>query len=262
MFRTAIIAATLGATLSTFPTIQAGETAPEVKPAVITPPSGPGIPTITPEVTWTQKQKASYLIGTQMGKSLKQIKDEIEPELVLLALKDTLAGRPSPFSAQEEQQVMQKFQQDMQAGEAKRAGDRKGVNTTWLAENGKKPGVKTIASGLQYEVLATGKGQQAAMGKTVTVHYTGTMLDGTEFDSSVKRGQPADFPLNPGGLIQGWLEAIPLMKEGDRWKLYIPSDLAYGERGNRGIPPNSLLIFEVELIKVAAAPAPAIPGVK
>ncbi len=262
MFRTAIVTAALCAVLPSVHSIQAGETAPEVKPAVIPPPAAPGIPTITPDTPWTQKQKASYLIGIQMGKSLKQIKDEIEPELVLLALKDALGGRPSPFSPQEEAQVMQKFQQDMQAAEAKRAGDRKGTNVAWLAENGKKPGVKTTASGLQYEVLATGAGQQAAMGKTVTVHYTGTMLDGTEFDSSVKRGQPADFPLNPGGLIQGWLEAIPMMKEGDRWKLYIPSDLAYGERGNRGIPPNSLLIFEVELIKVTAGPAPAIPGVK
>ncbi|HEX3132032.1 MAG TPA: FKBP-type peptidyl-prolyl cis-trans isomerase, partial [Planctomycetota bacterium] len=166
----------------------------------------------------------------------------------------------SVIPADQEQAVMQIFQKGMQTKEAKRTESRVADNKKWLDENGKKEGITTTASGLQYQVLTKGAGKQAAMGKTVTVHYTGTMLDGTVFDSSVQRGEPADFPLNPGGLIQGWLEALPMMKEGDKWKLFIPSSLAYGEQGNQGIAPNSLLIFEVELIKVAsndAAPAGA-----
>ena len=206
---------------------------------------------------WTNDQKASYLIGQNMGKRLKPFAGDLDAKLILQAIEDALAGKPSAVPASEENAVMQAFQDGMQAKEAKRAESRVADNTKWLADNGKKDGITTTASGLQYQVLAKGTGKQAAMGRTVTVHYTGTMLDGSVFDSSVARGEPADFPLNPGGLIQGWLEAIPLMKEGDKWKLFIPSDLAYGPQGNQGIPPNSLLIFEVELIKVAAADAGA-----
>jgi FKBP-type peptidyl-prolyl cis-trans isomerase FklB len=205
---------------------------------------------------WTSDQKASYLIGTQMAKRLKPFAADLDTAKIVQAIEDVFAGKESAVPASEEQAVMQTFQEGMQAKEAKRGESRKGDNVKWLAENAKKDGVKTTASGLQYQVMNAGGGKQAAMGTTVTVHYTGTLLDGTKFDSSVDRGEPADFPLNPGGLIQGWLEAIPMMKEGDKWKLFIPSDLAYGEQGNQGIPPNSLLIFEVELIKVASdAPA-------
>jgi FKBP-type peptidyl-prolyl cis-trans isomerase FklB len=210
---------------------------------------------------WTNEQKASYLIGQNMGKRLKPFAGDLDANLIAKAIQDVLAGKPSAVPAAEEQAVMQAFQESMQGKEAKRAESRVADNKKWLDDNGKKDGVTTTASGLQYQVLAKGTGKQAAMGKTVTVHYVGTMLDGTTFDSSVDRGEPADFPLNPGGLIQGWLEALPLMKEGDKWKLFIPSDLAYGPQGNQGIPPNSLLIFEVELIKVAGA-EPATGGVE
>jgi FKBP-type peptidyl-prolyl cis-trans isomerase FklB len=210
---------------------------------------------------WTNDQKASYLIGQNMGKRLKPFAGDLDAKLISQAIQDVLAGKPSVVPADQEQAVMQVFQEGMQAKEAKRAESRVADNKKWLDENGKKEGITTTASGLQYQVLTKGAGKQAAMGKTVTVHYTGTMLDGTVFDSSVQRGEPADFPLNPGGLIQGWLEALPMMKEGDKWKLFIPSNLAYGEQGNQGIAPNSLLIFEVELIKVAGA-EPAAGGVE
>jgi len=218
----------------------------------------PAAPAAGASAGWTSDQKASYLIGVQMAKRLKPFAADLDTAKIIQAIEDVFAGKESVVPASEEQAVMQTFQEGMQAKEAKRGESRKGDNLKWLEANGKKEGVKSTATGLQYQVMNAGGGKQAAMGTTVTVHYTGTLLDGTKFDSSVDRGEPADFPLNPGGLIQGWLEAIPMMKEGDKWKLFIPSDLAYGEQGNQGIPPNSLLIFEVELIKVGAgAPAPA-----
>lgn len=208
---------------------------------------------------WTNDQKASYLIGVQMAKRLKPFAKDLDAEKIVQAIQDTFAGKDQVVPAAQEQAVMAAFQAAMEKKEGDRAAQRKETNAKWLVENAKKAGMQSTKSGVQYEVLKTGAGKQAALGTSVTVHYTGTLLDGTEFDSSVRRGQPADFPLREGGLIQGWIDAIPLMKEGDKWKLYIPSDLAYGERGNQGIGPNELLIFEVELIKVAAADAPAKP---
>ena len=224
---------------------------------------GPGVvapvaPAVGESAKWTNDQKASYLIGQQMAKSLKPFVADLDTALLIKSIQDAFADKPSMVPANEAQAVMQAFEVTMQGKEAKRAEGRVAENASrvpenakWLAANGKKDGVKTTATGLQYQVMATGAGKQAAMGKTVKVHYTGTLLDGSVFDSSVARGEPADFPLNPGGLIQGWLEAIPMMKEGDKWKLFIPSDLAYGQQGNQGIAPNSVLIFEVELIKVS-----------
>ena len=220
---------------------------------------GPGVvaPAGGESAKWTNDQKASYLIGQQMAKRLKPFAADLDTALLIKSIQDVFADKPSVVPASEEQAVMQAFQETMQGKEAKRAEGRVAENVKWLAANGKKDGVKTTVTGLQYQVMATGAGKQAAMGKTVKVHYTGTLLDGSVFDSSVARGEPADFPLNPGGLIQGWLEAIPMMKEGDKWKLFIPSELAYGERGNQGIAPNSVLIFEVELIKVSSGEAAA-----
>lgn len=208
---------------------------------------------------WSNDQKASYLIGVQMAKRLKPFAKDLDAEKIVLAIQDILAGKDQAVPAAQEQAVMTAFQAAMEKKEGDRAAARKDTNAKWLAENAKKDGIKSTKSGVQYEVLKTGAGKQAALGTSVTVHYTGTLLDGSVFDSSVQRGQPADFPLREGGLIQGWIDALPLMKEGDKWKLYIPSDLAYGERGNQGIGPNELLIFEVELIKVAAGDAPAKP---
>ena len=119
-----------------------------------------------------------------------------------------------------------------------------------LAKNKKQDGVKTLQSGLQYKVITEGKGKSPKASDTVTVNYAGTLIDGTEFDSSYKRGQPATFPV--GGVIKGWTEALQLMKEGSKWQLVIPADLAYGEQGRPGIPPNAVLIFEVELVSIKA----------
>ncbi len=222
----------------------------EPAPVVVAPAAGES-------AAWTNDQKASYLIGQSMGKQLKPFASDLDAKLIVRAIEDALAGKPSVVPAAEGPAVMKAFEDGMQAKETKRAESRVADNKKWLDENGKKPGIISTASGLQYQVITKGAGKQAAMGKAVTVHYTGTMLDGTVFDSSVESGQPVDFSLNPGGLIQGWLEAIPMMKEGDKWKLFIPSDLAYGPQGKQPIAPNSLLIFDVELIKVAGdEPAP------
>ena len=129
------------------------------------------------------------------------------------------------------------------------AQDAAAKGETYLKENAKKEGVKTLPSGLQYKVVKEGNGKSPKATDTVSVHYRGTLIDGTEFDSSIKRGEPAEFPVNR--VIKGWTEALQLMKEGDKWMLYIPSNLAYGERGaGADIGPNETLIFEVELLKV------------
>lgn len=126
--------------------------------------------------------------------------------------------------------------------------DNKLEGEAFLAENAKKEGVTVTASGLQYEVIASGSGATPTLSDTVETHYTGRFMDGTEFDSSVTRGQPLTFPVT--GVIAGWTEALQLMQEGDKWKLYIPSELAYGERGVGPIPPNATLIFDIELLAV------------
>lgn len=137
-------------------------------------------------------------------------------------------------------------------------GELEGAGAQFLAENAKKDGVKTTASGLQYKVLSEGTGKQPAATDQVTVHYTGTLVDGTKFDSSVDRGEPATFPLN--GVIKGWTEGVQLMKEGAKYQLFIPYDLGYGERGaGAQIPPYSTLIFDIELIKVMDTPLPPPP---
>jgi FKBP-type peptidyl-prolyl cis-trans isomerase FklB len=205
------------------------------------------------------QQKASYLVGVQMADTIKRF--ELDLASLVQGLQDAATGKPPVVGLNQAEKIMGQYQMEFQAKQAKKGAERKDTNVKWLAENAKKPGVKTTASGLQYEVLASGAGKQAAMGTTVTVHYVGTLLDGTEFDSSIKRGQPAEFPLAPKSLIQGWLEAIPMMKEGDKWKLYIPSELAYGEQAPPNIGPNQILIFETELIKVVPTPEPGmVPG--
>jgi len=137
----------------------------------------------------------------------------------------------------------------MAAAAEKKAGPAIEEGRKFLAENGKKPGVITTASGLQYEVLTAGTGETPKLTDKVTTHYKGTLINGKQFDSSYDRGEPATFPVS--GVIKGWTEALQLMKVGDKWKLYIPYDLAYGERGaGRDIPPYSTLIFEIELLKV------------
>lgn len=193
------------------------------------------------------------MIGMDVGQSLLQIKDEVDVEIMARAVSDVLAGRETALSREEANRVreafMQRLQQEMAAKRAKLAEENKKAGEAFLAENRKREGVKVTASGLQYEVIKEGNGRKPSATDQVKVHYVGTLIDGTKFDSSRDRGQPAVFPLN--GVIPGWTEGLQLMSEGSIYKLYIPAELAYGEQGTQGlIGPNATLIFEVELLEV------------
>ena len=203
------------------------------------------------------KQKISYAIGMDIGSNLKRQEIDVDPKILAAGIADALTGKLQLTDA-EAKQVINEFRTQMMAkmeSKQKEAGDKNiKAGEDFLAANAKKEGVKTTASGLQYKVLKAGdgKGKTPKPTDTVKVHYHGTLIDGTVFDSSVDRGQPATFPVN--GVIAGWTEVLQLMKEGDKWQVYIPSKLAYGERGAGGqIGPNSALIFEVELLSVEKA---------
>ena len=201
----------------------------------------------------TQKDKVSYGIGVQIGKNLKDQKIEIDTKILAEALKAAFTGAKLTMTDEEISQTMQQFQTEMMAkqeAEAKKSsGEARKKGEAFLAENKSKPGVKTTASGLQYMVITEGTGPIPKAESTVSVHYTGTLLDGKKFDSSVDRGTPAEFPVN--GVIKGWTEALQLMKVGSKWKLFIPTDLAYADRGAPGaIGPGETLVFEVELLAI------------
>lgn len=208
----------------------------------------------------TEKDKVSYMVGADIGRGLTQIKDELDLATVIKALQDEFNGGKTLMTAEEGQQVRQTFMQKLQAqrlAEQKAAAEKnKAEGDAFLAKNKSKAGVKTTASGLQYEVIKQGTGPMPKATDTVKVDYTGTKIDGTKFDSSIDRGQPATFPLN--GVIKGWTEGLQLMPVGSEYKLYIPAELAYGENAPPTIGPNATLIFEVKLISIeteAAKPA-------
>jgi FKBP-type peptidyl-prolyl cis-trans isomerase FklB len=209
----------------------------------------------------TQKDKVSYAIGMDIGNSLKKNSVEVDPDVLLKGMRASLSGGKALMTEQEGRETLMAYQKEMQAKQQekmKAEGEKnKKAGDAYLAENKKKKGVKTLPSGLQYTVLSKGTGTTPKETDTVTVHYRGTLIDGTEFDSSLKRNEPATFPVK--GVIKGWTEALLLMKEGAKWQLVIPANLAYGESGRPGIPPNSTLIFDVELIKVGAKEATAPP---
>lgn len=210
-------------------------------------------PSFAAETLTSERDKVSYMIGMDVGQSLLQIKDEVDVEIMARAVSDVLAGRETALSREEANRVreafMQRLQQEMAAKRAKLAEENKKAGEAFLAENRKREGVKVTASGLQYEVIKEGNGKKPSATDQVKVHYVGTLIDGTKFDSSRDRGQPAVFPLN--GVIPGWTEGLQLMSEGSIYKLYIPAELAYGEQGTQGlIGPNATLIFEVELLEV------------
>ena len=197
----------------------------------------------------TQQEKISYIIGRDMATNLKKQGIEIEAESFAKGLKEVLAGQPSSLSPQEVQQAMMALQQEMTQKQGAKGAENQQAGEAFLAENKNKEGVKTLPSGLQYQVLQEGSGKSPAKTDKVTTHYHGTLIDGTVFDSSYERGQPATFSVN--GVIAGWTEALQLMKEGAKWRLFIPSNLAYGSQGaGDAIGPNSTLIFDVELISV------------
>jgi FKBP-type peptidyl-prolyl cis-trans isomerase FklB len=200
------------------------------------------------------KQKISYAIGMDIGSNFKRQELDVDAKALAAGIADTLAGKTQLTDA-EAKQVITEFRTQMMAkmeAKQKEAGDKNVKDgEKFLAENSKKEGVKTTASGLQYKVLKAGKpdGKTPKATDTVKVHYHGTLIDGTIFDSSVQRGEPATFPVD--GVIPGWTEVLQLMKEGDKWQVYIPSKLAYGPRGaGPQIGPNSTLIFDVELLSV------------
>ncbi len=193
-----------------------------------------------------QKEKISYSIGLNIGRNigsdLKEQSIDIDPNILAKGIQDALSGANPLLSNEEIQETMVALQREMSEKQKKRG-------EAFLSENKKKEGVKTLPSGLQYKVIKAGTGKKPKLNDTVTVHYRGTLIDGTEFDSSFRRGQPATFPVS--GVIPGWTESLPLMEEGAKWQLFIPPNLAYGERGAGGlIGPNATLIFEVELISV------------
>ncbi len=198
----------------------------------------------------SEKDKLSYAIGVQMGNSLKQQKiNEVDPKVIGQAIEDVMSGAKLKVSKEDMQAAMTAFQQKMMAKQKAAANDKKVAGDKFRADNKKRKGVKELANGIQYEVLKDAKGAKPKATDKVTVHYHGTLIDGTVFDSSVKRGKPASFPLN--GVIKGWQEVLPLMQTGSKWKVVIPPELAYGERGAGGsIGPNETLIFEIELISI------------
>lgn len=201
----------------------------------------------------TQKDKLSYTIGINVGKNMKQLPAEIDSENFLKGFKDALSGAKPVLSEEEMRTVMTAFQKEMAAKQTERMkviGEKnKKEGEAFLAANKKKEGVKTLKSGLQYKVIKEGTGKTPKATDKVSCQYQGTLIDSTEFDSSYKRGEPAAFPVN--GVIPGWTEALQLMKVGSKWQLFVPSNLAYGEKGAGPlIGPNAVLIFTVELVSI------------
>jgi len=204
----------------------------------------------------TQKKKVSYAIGLDIGKNFKARAMDVDLDILFQGLRDSQKSDKPLLGDEEIQKVMTQFQQDMmKAEQAKRMTQGQGNKAkeeNFLKENAQKPGVKVTASGLQYKVITEGTGPLPKESDTVKVHYRGTLLDGTEFDSSYKRNQPAVFPLK--GVIKGWTEALQLMKVGSKYQIFLPSSLAYGENGaGQIIGPNATLIFDVELLAIEKA---------
>ena len=194
----------------------------------------------------TQKDKASYSIGVSIGKNLKDQKVEIQTDILVKGLLDAYTGAKTQLTEKEMGDVLAQFQQEIMAKAqeeaAKKGGENKSKGEKFLADNKNKPGVKTTPSGLQYTVISEGTGPKPTASSTVKVHYTGKLIDGTTFDSSVDRGEPIEFPLN--GVIKGWTEGVQLMSKGSKYKFFIPSDLAYDDRGaGNAIEPNETLLF-------------------
>ncbi|HUJ96552.1 MAG TPA: FKBP-type peptidyl-prolyl cis-trans isomerase [Terriglobales bacterium] len=210
-------------------------------------------PAKAPLVLKTPKDKLSYAIGADLGTKLHNQSIDVDPAILARALRDALSASKPSMTPEEVRATLMDVQSQMrqkQMAAAKEAGEKNlKEGAAFLAENKTKEGVVTLPSGLQYKILKAGDGAKPTAADTVVCNYRGTLIDGTEFDSSYKRGQPASFPV--GGVIKGWTEALQLMPVGSKWQLFIPPDMAYGEHGAGGaIGPNSTLIFEVELLSI------------
>jgi FKBP-type peptidyl-prolyl cis-trans isomerase len=202
----------------------------------------------------TVREQASYAIGVNIARSLKEDEADVDAELLIQGLRDILAQKRPALTDAEMEKALAAFSKEVQAkadAKAKEAGEKaKAEGAAFLTENKKKKGVVTTKTGLQYKVLKAGEGKSPKKTDTVRVHYHGTLIDGKVFDSSVERMEPAEFPVDR--VIPGWTEALLAMKVGDKWQLVIPPELAYGARGTPGgpIPPHAVLVFEVELLGI------------
>ena len=238
-----------------------GKSSSNTKPGTTAKPNAaPTAKKSEPLTLTTVKQKQSYAIGMNIGMGMKKDKVDIDPTILAAGLNDVMAGGKTLMTEGEAREVFLKLRSEMiakQQAEAQRVGEvNKQAGQQFLAANKSKEGVVTLPSGLQYKVLKEGTGPKPAASDAVVCNYRGTLIDGTEFDSSYKRGEPATFGV--GQVIKGWTEALQLMPVGSKWQLYVPADLAYGERSpSTDIPPNSTLVFDVELVSIKAAPKPA-----
>ncbi len=208
--------------------------------------------TAAPPLT-TDKQKFSYALGMNLGGNLHHQSVEIDPTTFMRGLKDAMAGRKTQLTDEEAHTVLSQMQDKMRAVQMQKMQQESAANKKkgedFLAANKSKPGVVTLPSGLQYKIIKEGTGPKPTAKDTVVCNYKGTLIDGKEFDSSYKRGQPVTFPVS--GVIKGWTEALQLMPVGSTWELYIPSDLAYGDRGaGQDIQPGDALVFQVELLSI------------
>jgi FKBP-type peptidyl-prolyl cis-trans isomerase len=208
--------------------------------------------TVTSPIT-SDIDKASYSIGLNMGKQMAQIKDNINFDMIRQGMSDAYNQVESKLTEDEIKASLAEFQQRIQKAQMDKANlisdANKKAGDDFLATNKTAEGVITTDSGLQYKILTEGTGDTPKSTDTVVTHYKGTLIDGTEFDSSYKRGQPASFPVT--GVIKGWTEALLKMQVGSKWQLFVPADLAYGPRGaGKDIGPNSVLIFEIELLEI------------
>jgi FKBP-type peptidyl-prolyl cis-trans isomerase FklB len=200
----------------------------------------------------TDKDKTSYALGMNAGTNFKQQSIDINTDVFVRGLKDVLSGAKPLLTDDEMRSTLTVLQKEMMAKQTEKmqalGAKNKKEGEAFLTENKKKEGVITLPSGLQYKIIKEGTGKMPKAADTVTTNYRGALIDGTEFDSSYKRGEPATFPVN--GVIPGWTEALQLMKTGSKWQLFIPSNLAYGERGTGPVAPNAVLLFDVELISI------------
>jgi FKBP-type peptidyl-prolyl cis-trans isomerase FklB len=201
----------------------------------------------------TQKEKFSYAIGMKMGANFKKQAVPVDANILMRGVKDAMAGGKTALTDEEAQAAIMEVQKEMQGKQQEKMKEASAVNKkegdTFLATNKGKEGVVTLPSGLQYKIEKAGTGPKPTPNDSVVCNYRGTLIDGKEFDSSYKRGQPATFPVT--GVIKGWTEALQLMPVGSKWQLFVPSDLAYGDRGaGADIGPGATLIFEVELMSI------------